>query len=437
VPDATGQSTHGYAGPEALLGLKAEYLIPCAYHFYQRPPQLVRGEGCYLFDDTGKRYLDAFAGVTVMNCGHANPAIIEPAIAQIRTLQHTTSIYLTEPVLRLAERLAGIAPGQLCRSFFTASGTEAVEGALLLAALHTRRPRVVAFKNSLHGRTRWAMNVTGAPMWRTDPYPSPLVEHMPFGDLDALEHYFSRYGPETSALVGEPIQGNGGVNEPPPGYWASVRELCDRHGVLLVFDEVQTGMNRAGSWFACTQHGVTPDILTISKALGNGFPIAAFITTDAIAQSYTRPGASTHGGNPVSAAAALAVIDYHEQHDLGRAAIRRGQQLHAGLTELRQLDRTLGRPRGRGLMVGVPVIDPQGQPDGKRCDHILESLKDRGVLAGKTGPGRNVLTFLPPLVIGMTQIGDLLDVLENTLNDINGAAGARRPDRLPATPANA
>lgn len=404
-----------HAGPDELLRLKSRYLVPCTYHFYDSPPQIVRGEGCYLFDSEGRRYLDAFSGVTVMSCGHSNPSIIEPAIEQIRTLQHTTSIYLTEPVLRLAERLAALTPGKLCRSFFTASGTEAVEAALLTAALHTGRRRVVAMHNGLHGRTRWAMNVTGAPMWRTDPHPIDGVDHLPFGDLDALSAHLARHGHDTAALIAEPIQGNGGINVAPAGYWLAVRELCSRYGVLLVFDEIQTGLNRTGRWFACDHDGVVPDVMAISKALGNGFPIAAFVTTDEIAASYTRPGASTYGGNPVSAAAALAVLNFHQVHALGDTAIYRGRQLQRGLDELADRHACLGLSRGRGLMLGCPVVDACGEPDATRCDQHLEAMKNAGVLAGKTGPGRNVLTFLPPLVITEQQIGDLLDVLQNAL----------------------
>ena len=283
-------SDHCPATPEELLGLKDEYLVPCVYHFYRNPPHIVRGEGCWLFDHAGRRYLDCYCGVAVMSAGHTNTEIIEPAIEQLRRLQHTTTIYLTEPVLRLAERLAKITPGNLRRSFFCASGSEAVEGALLTAALHTQRPEVVAMMHGLHGRTRWAMNATGLDMWRTDPFPIETVTHVPFGDFDALEHVIAERGDRVSAVVAEPIQGNGGIRVPEAGYWPAVRQLCRDAGVLLVFDEVQTGVSRTGRWFASEHWDIVPDILTASKALGNGFPIAAFITTDAIADSYRRPG---------------------------------------------------------------------------------------------------------------------------------------------------
>ena len=399
------------AGPDELLRLKAEYLIPCVYHFYQRPPQIVAGEGCYLIDHRGRRYLDCYSGVTVMNAGHCNPAIIDPAIRQLQTLQHTTTIYLTEPVLRLAEALADVTPGELKRSFFCASGSEAIEGALLLAALHTGRSEVVAMTGGLHGRTRWTMNVTGLDMWRTDPFPIQGVHHVPFGDIAALRDVMSSRKGRIAAVLGEPVQGNGGIQVPPADYWPAVRSLCDEHGTLLILDEIQTGFGRTGRWFACERWHVQPDVMALSKALGNGFPIAAFITTDQIAASYKRPGASTYGGNPVAATAALAVIAYHREHRLAERAAVLGERLLGRLTRLAEPTSCLRRPRGLGLMIGVDVADAAGQPNPKRLDAILEELKDRGFLCGKTGTDRNVLTFLPPLVIEADQLDGLLDAI--------------------------
>ncbi len=396
---------------QELLALKGEYLMPCVYHFYKDPPVFVRGEGCFLFDDMDRRYLDCLSGVAVMSAGHCNPDIIGPAIEQIQTLQHTTTIYLTDPILRLAKALAGLTPGELSRSFFCASGSEAVEGALLTSVLHTGKPRIIATTNSLHGRTRWAMNTTGMPMWRTDPYPPDDVSHIPFGDADALADEFAKHADQTAAFIAEPIQSNGGINVPPDGYWQRVRQLCDDHGVLLILDEIQTGFNRTGRWFACEHFGIVPDIMTVSKAMGNGFPIGAFITTDQIAQSYTRPGASTHGGNPVNATAALAVIDYHTRHHLDQRAQESGQYLMKQLTELSAKRVHLGQPRGMGLMIGVPVINSDGEPAAQRCDLILERLKDLRILAGKSGPDRNVLTWMPPLTIERHEIGEVIDAI--------------------------
>ncbi len=410
-------SDRGPATPEELLGLKAEYLVPCVYHFYRDPPHIVRGEGCWLFDHTGRRYLDCYSGVTVMSAGHANAEIIEPAIEQIRRLQHTTTIYLTEPVLRLAERLAAITPGDLRRSFFCASGSEAVEGALLTAALHTRRPEVVAMTHGLHGRTRWAINATGLDMWRTDPFPLESVTHVPFGDVDALERAIAERGDRVAAVIAEPIQGNGGIRIPPEECWPAVRRLCSNAGVMLIFDEVQTGFSRTGRRFACEHWDVVPDIMTVSKALGNGFPIAAFITTDAIAESYRRPGAATFGGNPVSATAALATLDFHERNGLAERAAMIGEWFLNRLHAIADESEGLAAPRGRGLMIGIDVVAQDGSPDAARLDRILEGLKDRGFLCGKTGGDRNVLTFMPPLVIDQGDLEMALDALRTVLHD--------------------
>lgn len=402
------------AGPEELLRLKREYLLPCVYHFYRNPPQIVAGDGCYLIDHVGRRYLDCYSGVTVTSAGHGNTEILEPVIRQLRQLQHTTSIYLTEPVLRLAEKLAEIAPAGLRRSFFCASGTEAVEGAMLLASLHTQREEIVAMTNGLHGRTRWAMNVTGLPMWRTDPFPIGGVHHVPFGDADALAGLLRQRGDKIAAVVAEPIQGNGGIVVPSADYWPHVRQLCDRHGALLVFDEIQCGFNRTGRWWAGGHWNVVPDIMAISKALGNGIPIAAFITTDPIAGSYTRPGASTYGGNPVAATAALATIAYHQKHDLGSHAHRGGELLAAGLSRIADGHAHLASPHGKGLMLGMRVHDGN-DPSPTRCDDYLERLKDLGVLAGKTGPQRNVLTLLPPLIMGQKEIERIIDAVSEAV----------------------
>ena len=404
------------AGPQELLRLKREYLIPCVYHFYKNPPHMVEGRGSYLFDHEGRRYLDFLTGVTVMSAGHRNAEIIEPAIAQIRQLQHTTSIYLTEPVLRLAEALARIAPGEIRRSFFCASGSEAVEGALLMAALHTGRRGIIAMSGSLHGRTRWAMNATGLDMWRTDPYPIDEVCRVPFNDIGALEDSLRSSAALPAAMIAEPIQGNGGIIVPSDDYWPAVRELCDRHGVLLVLDEVQTGFNRTGKWFACEHWGIAPDILVISKALGNGFPIAAFMTTDSIAASYTRPGASTYGGNPVSAAAALATVQFHSEHKLGRRAASMGERIRQALASLVEGLPYIHPPHGLGLMIGMVMTEHGGVSAPTLCDNLLERLKDNGVLAGKTGPGRNILTLMPPLTVTDSEVDEFLRAFRVTLS---------------------
>ncbi|MDI3281427.1 MAG: aspartate aminotransferase family protein, partial [Bacillota bacterium] len=304
-----------YLGPEEILRKKKEYLIPCIYHFYRRPPQIVRGEMQYLYDHTGRRYLDFYSGVSVVNCGHCNPEIVAAIVDQVQTLQHTTQLYLTQPIVELAERLARLTPGRLQKSFFCSSGTEANEGAILLARLATGRHEFIALRNSLHGRTLLTTSLTGLSFWRAELAPvggisfavnaycyrCPLGQRYPGCDLACAEDVERVIRTSTSgqvaALIAEPIQGNGGIITPPPGYFQRVKEILDRYGILLIVDEVQTGFGRTGRLFAIEHWGVEPDIMTMAKALGNGVPVGAFIARSEIADCYTRPGASTLGGN--------------------------------------------------------------------------------------------------------------------------------------------
>lgn len=414
----------------ALVELKQRHMIPCLYHFYRRPPVLVRGEMQYLFDAEGRRYLDAYAGVTVMNAGHCNPAIIEPAIAQIRQLQHTTTIYLAEPIYRLAERLAAFVGGSLDRVFFVNSGSEANEGALLLSRLHTGRPGFIYLDGGLHGRTALTMGLTGLGMWRTDPFPPPHLYRAPrphcaqcelgrtFGScgyacVAAVRELLQAKG-DVAALIAEPIQGNGGIIVPPEGYFERLRRVLHEAGALLILDEVQCGFGRTGRRFAFQHLGIEPDILTLAKALGNGFPIAAFCCNAAVAAAYTKPGASTTGGNPVAAAAALAVLEYHETHRLEERAASLGERLRSGLQALAGHRPFVAAIRGRGLMLGLELA-ADGRPLPALTDWVLEALKDQGFLIGKTGRERNVLTFMPPLVVTPEDLDALCGALDGLL----------------------
>jgi 4-aminobutyrate aminotransferase/4-aminobutyrate aminotransferase/(S)-3-amino-2-methylpropionate transaminase len=403
---------------DRALAAKRDFLVPCVYHFYQRPPVLVRGEGAYLFDADGRRYLDCFAGVTVMNAGHSNPAIIEAAIDQLRRLQHTTSVYLTEPVLDLARAIAELAPPSLRRSFFCASGSEANEGAMLLAALATGRSEYIALDGGLHGRTKAAMSATQLDMWRTDPFPLAGVHRAPGprdpDSLSAIDHLLKKG--TIAALIAEPVQGNGGIIVPPDGYWAELRRLCTRCGTLLIADEVQTAWNRTGHWFATQHWGVTPDVITVAKALGNGFPIAAYLTTDELAAKYTRPGAATFGGNLASCRAALATLRFHQEQRLGLRSHDLGNRLMGRLRQLQARHPVVAEVRGLGLMVGAELRDDSG-PAAARTDAVLERMKDAGNLIGKTGVGRNVLTFLPPLVVAAGDLDSMVNELDRALAD--------------------
>lgn len=414
---------------EQLLALKRDYLMPCVFHFFRRPMVLERGAGTRVFDTDGKAYIDCYAGVGVSNCGHAEPGIVARAAAQLGKLAHTTTIYLTQPMLRLAESLAGFIGGGLRKSFFCTSGSEANETALLLAKLATGRNSFIALSRSLHGRTFLTSGITGMAFWRADPEPPTNVHFAPSPTCSDCPLQLSRPGcnlrcadaigdilrdnpGEIAAFIAEPVQGNGGINVPPPGYFERVQAILREHGVLMIMDEAQTGFCRTGKRFGHQHWDIQPDMITVCKALGNGLPIAALVATPAVAAAYTKPGASTFGGNLVCASAALATLDFMRERKLEDAAARAGDRLRAGLLEIAARHACVKEVRGLGLMLGMELVTPAGEPAGALLDDLMETLKDLGVLTGKTGPGRNVLTLMPPLVITDAEIDQVLHTLD-------------------------
>ena len=426
-----------YIGAKKILEKKKKFIMPCLGHFYSQPPEFVRGEMQYLFDDAGKKYLDMYAGVSVINCGHCNPFITEKIVEQVQTLQHVCNIYLTENFVNLAEKLAEVTPGKLQKSFFCSTGTEANEGALLLASIYKKNSEFIALQNSLHGRTKLTMSLTGIGMWRTDPNPvgginfapnpycyrCPLGKKYPDCDLECANKIETIIQTATSgkpaALIAEPIQGNAGIVVPPKNYFKRVKEILEKYEVLLIIDEVQTGFARTGKMFAIENFDVVPDIMSMAKALGNGQPISAFISTAEIADTYTRPGASTLGGNPVSSTAGLAVLEYISEKNLMQNAKERGEQLKNGLKFLQKKYPIIGDVRGIGLMIGAEFVHDDKSPAAKELDEVLEVLKDRGFIIGKGGVGRNVMAFQPPLVITEKNVDDVLNVLDFVLSEKN------------------
>lgn len=422
-----------FLGPKAILEKKKKYIMPCLAHFYREPRQMVRGFMQYLFDSEGRKYLDCFAGVSVINCGHCNPEIVEKVTAQVETLQHVCNIYLTENFVNLAEKLAEVTPGDLQKSFFCSTGTEATEGAALLATLYTKSSEFIALQNGLHGRTKLTMSLTGIEMWRTDPNPvegiyfaphpycyrCPLDKSYPKCDLacaNAVESIIKKAtGGKVAAFIAESIQGNAGIIVPPLGYFRRVKEIVESCGALFIADEVQTGFARTGKMFAIEHFGIVPDILCVAKALGNGQPISAFIASNKVADCYKKPGASTLGGNPVSSTAGLGVLDYIEKHRLQENAALRGKELCQGLLEIQKRHPIIGDIRGLGLMIGAEFVHADKTPAAEELDLVLEELKDRGFIIGKNGVARNVMAFQPPLIITESDINDVLNALELVL----------------------
>ncbi|MBZ9533237.1 aspartate aminotransferase family protein [Cytobacillus oceanisediminis] len=417
-----------FIGPASILAKRAEYFFPATGHFYKNPPQIVKGYMQYLFDEQNKRYTDLYAGVSVVNCGHSNPEIAKKTNEQVNDLQHTTTLYLTQPMVELAEKLAQILPGDITRTFFCVTGSEANEGAMALARLFTKKQGFIALKGGLHGRTHLTLSVTGIPMWRLD---NQLVqEHIYFIDrphsveistqeamtqsLEQLEMILKKHGDNIAAMIVEPIQGNGGIIMYPEEYLKKVQELLAAYQVLLIVDEVQTGYGRTGKMFAVEHYGVVPDIIVTAKALGNGIPISTFSTRSEIAEAFTKPSASTFGGNPVAAQTALNVLQYMEKNYVVKQAQELGDYLKK---KLQQIDSPfIQEIRGTGLMIGVQIQSPDPLiTSAERTDEILEKLKDAGYLIGKNGLNRDVLALQPPLVITKEDIDSFLACLEKVL----------------------
>lgn len=371
---------------------------------YGTPPlALASGDGAVVTDVDGNRYLDLLGGIAVNVLGHRHPAVIDAVTRQLNTLGHTSNLYLHEPGIALAEALVGrLGADAETRVFFCNSGAEANEVAFKLSRL-TGRTKLVAAQEAFHGRTMGALALTGQPSKQAPFAPLPgEVTHVPYGDADALAQAVSD---DTAAVFLEPIMGESGVVVPPAGYLAAAREITARHGALLVLDEVQTGMGRTGAFFAHQHDGVAPDVVTMAKGLGGGLPIGACLAVGPAARLMT-PGlhGSTFGGNPVCAAAALAVLRTITEQDLiGRAGVL-GKTLSHGIESLNHP--LVDHVRGRGLLRGVVLTAPVAKT-------VETAARDAGFLINAPAP--NIVRLAPPLIITEAQIDEFLNALPGVL----------------------
>lgn len=367
----------------------------------------VRGEGVHLWDADGNRYLDLLAGLAVNALGHAHPQVLGAISAQLSTLGHVSNFFATPTQIALAERLAGFAtvndPGREARVFFTNSGTEANEAGFKITRM-TGRTRLIAMEGSFHGRSLGALALTSNPAYRTPFEPLPgVVEFVPYGDADALA---AALDDTVAAVILEPIQGENGVVEPPSGFLAAARELTAAVGALLWVDEVQTGIGRCGAWLASAASGVTADIVTFAKGLGNGFPVGACVATGPAA-SLLGPGShgTTFGGNPVATAAGLAVLSIIERDGLLERATAAGERLASSIMALQ--DPRVATVRGRGLLRGVVLADP-----------VAPAVAEAALAAGFVinAPRPNVLRLAPPLVITDADLDRFVSALPGLLD---------------------
>ena len=357
----------------------------------------VRGEGAWLEDADGRRYLDLVGGIAVVGLGHLHPAPLAAAHAQLDRLWHVSNLYWTEPMTRLASLLSDRFGG--AGAFFCNSGAEAVEAALKLARKTTGKPGIVALENSFHGRTLGALSVTGQPAKRAAF--EPLVPGVTFARLNDSASLAAAVGDDTACILVEPVQGEGGIHPARPEFLARARDVADERGALLVFDEVQTGVGRTGTFFAWEQLGAKPDAVTLAKGLANGLPIGALLVADELAGGF-EPGdhASTFGGNPVACAAACAVVE-----TLGDGLLADVRRKGAELKSTVERFPATVEVRGAGLLLGVEI-------DHVASDAIAACL-ERGVLVGSAG--ERVLRLAPPLTIADDELSHAIDVLAEVL----------------------
>jgi acetylornithine/N-succinyldiaminopimelate aminotransferase len=381
-------------------------------NYLRYPAAMVKGSGCRLVDAEGKEYLDFLSGIAVCSLGHSHPAVTEAICRQAAQLVHVSNLYYTEPQVELAELLVQNSFGE--KIFFCNSGAEANEAAIKLARIYSAKEKykILSLSESFHGRTLATVAATGQPKFHAGFEPLPAgFQSVPFGDLQALEAAIDE---QTCAILCEPLQGEGGVRPIEPDYLRGIRELCDKHGLLLIFDEIQTGIGRTGSLFAYEQLGVTPDILTMAKALGNGLPIGALLTSTAISKAFV-PGthASTFGGNPVACAAGVATLKIMLADGFFERVRDTGAYFQKELEKLAEkFPALLTSARGRGLIVGA-VLTPEGVAVG---GDIVNRMFARGFLMNFAGNA--VLRFLPPLIVTKEEIDRLLLALAEVLAEL-------------------
>ncbi|XP_013630040.1 alanine--glyoxylate aminotransferase 2 homolog 2, mitochondrial isoform X2 [Brassica napus] len=424
-----------YSGPSAdeILNKRKEFLSPSMPLLFRKPLNIVDGKMQYLFDESGRRYLDAFAGIAVVNCGHCHPDVVEPVINQIKRLQHPTVMYLNHAIAEFSEALASKLPGDLKVVFFTNSGTEANELALMMAKLYTGCQDIVSIRNGYHGNAAGTMGATGHSLWKfnvvqtgthhalnPDPYRGVFGSDGEKYARDVQD--LIQYGTtgHIAGFICEAIQGVGGMVELAPGYMSAAYDIVKKAGGLFIADEVQSGFARTGNFWGFEAHNVVPDIVTMAKGIGNGFPLGAVVTTPEIAGVLTRRCYfNTFGGNAVATTAGLAVLNVIEKEKLQENASMVGSYLKGKLSQLKEKHEIIGDVRGRGLMLGIELVSDRKlkTPATAETLHIMDQMKELGVLVGKGGYFGNVFRITPPLCFTKEDADYLVEAMDYSISN--------------------
>jgi 4-aminobutyrate aminotransferase-like enzyme len=428
---------------EEIILANQEFLFPAVFHYYRDPLVIARAKDQFVYDADGNQYLDFFGGILTISVGHCNQRVNEKVHHQIDTLEHVSTVFATEPQAALAKRIAAVTPGgRLRKSFFTNSGTEANETAILAARCYTGSSEIIALRHSYHGRSSLAMSLTGQAAWRLGGALQPGIVHAhnaycyrcPFGltypdcgvrcARDVEDVIRSSTSGRVAGMIAEPIQGVGGFITPPREYFQIVAEIVRNHGGIFISDEVQTAWGRTGGkWFGIEQYGVTPDVITSAKGLGNGLPIGVTVATPEVADAVSGATISTFGGNPVTTAAAKAVIDFIEEENLVANAAETGAYLRAKLEELVEKHPLIGEVRGMGLMQALELVRDRKtkEPAVEETKELMEAARANRLLVGKGGVFGNVIRISPPLNIRTTDVDEFVRLMDASLASLAAA----------------
>lgn len=438
VPAGTG------GDPEELLERHRKVLPSWVLLYYDRPMELVRGEGTRVWDGEGNEYLDFFGGIVTTISGHLMQAMVDALTEQIqRGINHTSTLYLIRPQIELAERLTELAPiDHATKAFFVSSGTEAIEAALLFASSWRRSNEIIALRNSYHGRSFGAVGITGNKGWSATSFSplnvtyalTPYCYRCPFNLTypecgvacaeDLRNVIQTTTSGEPAAMIAEPIQGVGGFVTPPQEYFQIVKGILDEHGIPFIADEVQTGFGRTGEAFwGIESYGVRSDAVVCAKGLGNGLAIGAVVGREDMVDSLRANSISTFGGNPISMTGALENLNHIEENDLQQNAYKMGNFLMRGLKDLEDRYDTVGEVRGKGLMIGIEMVadGASKEPAPALAGRVMEACRERGMLIGKGGLYGNALRLSPPLTITEDDAARAIETLEVAFGEVEAA----------------
>ncbi len=424
---------------DEIIRKKKEFLFDCVTTYYKDPLVVDHAKGQYVCDVEGRQYLDFFGGIVTVSVGHANEKVTAKIKKQIDKVQHTSTAHLTEAMVALAEKMAAIAPGRLKKCYFTNSGSEANEVAIITARMFTGNQEILALRHGYSGHTQLTKSMTGMSTWRKAGLvpqavvhaPAPYCYRCPYGltypscDLhcakDIEEVIKTSTGGSVAAMLAETIQGAGGFIVPPPGYFKIVANIVRNYGGLFIADEVQTGFGRTGKkWFGIEHWEVEPDIMTMAKGMANGAPVGCTITRPEIADAYKGLTISTFGGNPITSVAAKATIDLIEEEHLMDNAAELGARFREGLDGLKEKHEAVGDVRGMGLMQGFELVKSKKTkgPATELTNQLMERTRANGLLVGKGGLYGNVIRMSPPLNITRDNVDTALGILDKSLSEV-------------------